>query len=83
MHLISKGSREHSCSRQLWGRKPQQIPPPKKRSALDTLLGSSFEEEDSNKVMDQDEDGDNETVRKEILLYFGETPITRDNDSLK
>lgn len=60
--------------------------PPKKRSCsvLDTLLGTDPEGEDGNEEnMDQEDgDGDNETVRKEVLLYFGENPIPRDNNPL-
>lgn len=51
---------------------------------LDTLLGTDSEGEDSNEEdMDQDDDGDSEIVRKEVLLYFGENPIPRDNNPLK
>ncbi len=55
------------------GQDASESPPPKKRSVLDTLLGTDSEEEDNNdQGENQDEDGDNETVRKELLLYFGE-----------
>ena len=65
------------------GQEASESPPPKKRSVLDTLLGTDSEEEDSTEDMDQDEDGDNEGVRKEVLLYFGENTIPRDSDPLK
>ncbi|CAK6977530.1 zinc finger BED domain-containing protein 1 [Scomber scombrus] len=66
------------------GQEPSESPPPKKKSVLDTLLGTSSEEEDGkDQGENQDEDGDNETVMKELLLYFGENPIQRDIDPLK
>ncbi|XP_078028245.1 E3 SUMO-protein ligase ZBED1-like [Epinephelus lanceolatus] len=56
-------------------------PPPKRRSVLDTLLGSDSEEEDSNEAPDHQDDED--TVKKEALMYFGENPIPRDSDPLQ
>nr|XP_054604938.1 E3 SUMO-protein ligase ZBED1-like [Nothobranchius furzeri] len=64
------------------GQEASASPPTKKRSVLDTLLGTDSEEEDCNENIDQGGDGENETVRKEVLLYFGEAPIPRDNDPL-
>ncbi|KAL3971429.1 mitogen-activated protein kinase binding protein 1 [Sarotherodon galilaeus] len=64
------------------GQEASASPPTKKRSVLDTLLGTDSEEEDCNENTDQSGDGENEAVRKEALLYFGEAPIPRDNDPL-
>ncbi|CAI5661729.1 unnamed protein product [Oreochromis niloticus] len=64
------------------GQEASASPPTKKRSVLDTLLGTDSEEEDCNENTDQGGDGENEAVRKEALLYFGEAPIPRDNDPL-
>ena len=58
--------------------------PPKKRSCslLDTLLGSDSEGEDEENMDQEDGDGDSETVRKEVMSYFGENPIPRDDNPL-
>ncbi|XP_051999013.1 E3 SUMO-protein ligase ZBED1-like [Xyrauchen texanus] len=68
------------------GQEASASSPPKKRSCslLDTLLGTGSEGENgSEENMDQEDgDGDRETVRKEVFLYFGENPIPRDNNPL-
>ncbi|CAM4611237.1 unnamed protein product [Leuciscus chuanchicus] len=68
------------------GQEASASSPPKKRSCslLDTLLGTDSEGEDGNEenIHQEDGDGDSETVRKEVLLYFGENPIPRDNNPL-
>ncbi|KAL6487919.1 hypothetical protein MHYP_G00045450 [Metynnis hypsauchen] len=51
---------------------------PRKRSVLDTLLGSDSEGHNNNEE-DEDHEADSEIVRNEILVYFGEQCISRDN----
>ncbi|CAI5686607.1 unnamed protein product [Oreochromis niloticus] len=60
-----------SAARGFVGQEASASPPTKKRSVLDTLLGTDSEEEDCNENTDQGGDGENEVVRKEVLLYFG------------
>ncbi|CAL9687558.1 unnamed protein product [Knipowitschia caucasica] len=51
-------------------------------SLLDTLLGSDSDEL-SNNEEDNNDNNDAEVVRNELLSYFGESPISKDENPLK
>ncbi|XP_049331875.1 E3 SUMO-protein ligase ZBED1-like [Astyanax mexicanus] len=55
---------------------------PRKRSVLDTLLGSDSEGHNSNEE-DEDHEADGEIVRNEVLMYFGDQCISRDKSPLQ
>lgn len=56
----------------------------KPKSVLDTLLGSDSEEHSNEEDSAQEKSGaDNERVRNEVLMYFGEQCIARDKSPLQ
>ena len=53
------------------------------KSLLDTLLDLDSEGEDSTEGIGQEDSGEGETVRNEVLSYFGENCISRDTSPLQ